>query len=143
MHSSKTYYQSIFNRYNNVKNSLKIQTRTHISQKLLWMEKSMLILWLMIDFKANKDILKNKREAKYLFKVQNEVLEYYTNKMKHINPKTQKSYSRIISQFLVYSPSFDPDDLKSFIWLKFGYPKINDTGKENFKGAALNYYYCI
>ena len=67
---------------------LKIQTRTHISQKLLWMKKSMLILWLMIDFKANKDILKNKREAKYLFKVQNEVLEYYTNKMKHINPKT-------------------------------------------------------
>ena len=122
MHSSKMYHQSIFNRYNNCINSLKIQTLTHISHKLLWMKKSMMILWLIIDFKTNKYILKNKRKTMYLFKVQNEVLEYYTNKIMHINPKTQKSYSTIISKFLVYS-SFDPNDFNSFIWLKFGYLK--------------------
>ena len=82
----------------------------------------MMILWLIIDFKTNKYILKNKRKTMYLFKVQNEVLEYYTNKIMHINPKTQKSYSTIISKFLVYS-SFDPNDFNSFIWLKFGYLK--------------------
>ena len=36
MHSSKTYYKSIFNRYNNVKNSLKnTNTYSHISKTIM------------------------------------------------------------------------------------------------------------
>ena len=87
--------------------------------------------------------LKNKREAKFLFKIHEEILGNYSEKMKHIDLKTQITYSRIVSQFLAYSPSFDPEDLERFLTIKFNLSIWIGTINKKLRGTVLNYYNCI
>ena len=77
----------------------------------------------MIDdcFNCYRDILLNKREAIFLFKIHEEILGYYADKLNSLSYKTQKSYSRIISKFITFSPSLDPADLNYFIKAKLNF----------------------
>ena len=61
-----------------------------------------------------RGILKNKREAKELRKIHEEMLKNYVSSLSYVNMKTAKGYYRIISKFLLHSPSVDPDKLEFF-----------------------------
>ena len=39
--------------------------------------------------------------------------------MKHISDTTAKAYSKIISKFIMFSPSIDPSDLERYIKFEF------------------------
>ena len=114
MNSSKIYYQSLFQKIMESYYPIAKQDIIYDSSGSSVVDK--VTEHQMIDdyYEWNNDILKNKREAKFLFKIHEEILGYYAEKIKHIDLKTQKTYSRIVSQFLAYSPFFDPDDLERF-----------------------------
>ena len=64
-------------------------------------------------------ILKNKREAKELRKINEKMLEDYVSSLIYVNMKTAKGYYRIISKFLLHSPSVDPEKLEPFLIKEF------------------------
>ena len=90
-----------------------------------------------------KDVLKNKREAKLLRKIHEEMFDIYLCKMRQINHKTAKFYWNAISKFMIYSPSLNPDELKPFLRKKFYLNKTCGSLKNNLKGTALKYYHCL
>ena len=65
-------------------------------------------------FDIFRGILKNKRESKKLRKIHEEMFEIYVSSLDYVDIKRIKGYCRIISKFLVFSPSVDPDDLELF-----------------------------
>ena len=48
-----------------------------------------------------------------------EIMNIYVDKMKHILNNKAKSYSNIVSKFMYYSLSIDPNDLDKFIHITF------------------------
>ena len=74
-------------------------------------------------YKLFQDILINKREAKQLRNIHNEMFNIYASKLGPLELKTANSYSKMISQFILYSPSIDPDDLDQFLSIKFNLNK--------------------
>ena len=94
-------------------------------------------------FEIFRDILKNKREAKELRKIHEEMFENYVSSLGYVNMKTAKGYCRIISKFLLYSPSVDPDELEPFLIKEFKIKQKSGTLYQNLKGTSLNYYRCI
>ena len=52
-----------------------------------------------------------------------EIMNIYADKMKHILNNKAKSYSNIVSKFMYYSLSIDPNDLEKFIHITFNSPK--------------------
>ena len=94
-------------------------------------------------FNMFRGILKNKREAKELRKIHEELFENYALTLGYVSMKTAKRYCKIISKFLLYSPSVDPDELEPFIIEEFKLKKKSGTIKEGLKGTPLNYYRCI
>ena len=75
----------------------------------------------------------NKCDAKELYKLHEDVIEYYVNSIGEVNAKTLRKYARIISQFMIYSPTLNPENLDKFIQLKFpnkfqiSYSKLNSS----------------
>ena len=90
-----------------------------------------------------RDILKNKREAKELRKIHEEMLENYVYSLGYVNMKTAKGYYRIISKFLLYSPSVVPDKLEPFLINEFKTRQKSGTLYQCLKRTFLNYYRCI
>ena len=90
-----------------------------------------------------RDILKNKREAKELRKIHEGLLENYVSSLGYVNMKTAKRFYRIISKFLLYSPSVDPDKLEPFLVREFNTSQKSGTLYQYLKGTFLNYYRCI
>ena len=62
------------------------------------------------------------------------------DKMNYISNKTAKSYSKIISKFMIYSPSIDPYDLDKFIQCEFNLKNTEEAQHSKLKGTALKYY---
>ena len=48
--------------------------------------------------------------------------DIYVDKLAYVTCDTAKSYSKIISQFILYSPGVDHADLKPFLAFKFNLP---------------------
>ena len=94
-------------------------------------------------FDIFRDILKNKREAKKLRKIYEEMLETYVFSLNYVDMKTAKGYCRIISKFLLYSPSVDPDELEPFLTTEFKLEQKRGTLIQKLKRTSLNYYRCI
>ena len=94
-------------------------------------------------FENFRDILKNKREAKELRKIYEEMLENYVSSLGYAKMKTAKEYCRIISKFFLYSPSLDIDKLESFVIKEFETRQNSGTLYQCLKGIFLNYYRCI
>ena len=90
-----------------------------------------------------KDILKNKREAKVLRKIHNEMFDIYVSKLGPLDLPTAKAYCKMLSQFITYSPSVDPNDLEHFLPNKFNLNKKSGTFKSNLKRTSLKYNNCI
>ena len=61
------------------------------------------------------NIFKNKREAKNLRKIHDEMFHTYAENFDYINLDTAKAYSKIISESIMYSPGVNPDDLELFL----------------------------
>ena len=79
-------------------------------------------------FNIFKDTIKNKREIKQLRKIYNEMFDIYVDKLTYVTHDAAKSYSKMISQFILYSLDVDPTDLEPFLASKFNLP---------IKGGAL------
>ena len=47
------------------------------------------------------------------------MFEMFADILNHIQDSTIRFYAHIICQFIVYSPSVDPNDVYSFIMFKF------------------------
>ena len=94
-------------------------------------------------FNMFKDILKNKREAKQLRIIHNEMFDIYISKQGPLEIKTAKAYWKMISQFVLYPPSFDPSYLERFLNIKFNLKKLGGTFKSSLTGTPLKYYNCI
>ena len=73
-------------------------------------------------FDIFKVTVKNKREIKQLRKFHNEMFDIYIDKLAYVTYDTAKSYSKMISQFILYSPGVDHADLEPFLAFKFNLP---------------------
>ena len=78
-----------------------------------------------------------------LKEIHEEMLDIYVNKMKHISDTTAKAYSKIISKFIMFSPSIDPSDLEKYIKFEFNLKNLNEAQKDQLKGTSANYFNCI
>ena len=87
-----------------------------------------------------KYIVKSKEEATMLKEIHDEMFDIYVDKMNYISNKTAKSYSNIISKFMIYSPSIDPYDLDKFIRCEFNLKNTEEAQLSKLKGTALKYY---
>ena len=61
----------------------------------------------------------------------------------YVTHDTAKSYSKMISQFILYSPSVDPANLEPLLASKFNLPIKGRALISKLKGNALNYFKCI
>ena len=87
-----------------------------------------------------KYIVKSKEEATMLKEIHDEMFDIYIDKMNYISNKTAKSYSKIISKFMIYSPSIDPYDLDKFILCEFNLKNTEEAQQSKLKGTTLKYY---
>ena len=85
-------------------------------------------------------ILNSHAEAAILKEIHEEMFDIYVEKMKHISNSTAKSYCKIISKFMLYSPSIDPHDLGKFIQYEFNLKSIEDAKFTKLKGTPLKYH---
>ena len=71
------------------------------------------------------------------------MFEIYVDKLVYVDSDTAKSYSSMISQFLLYSPGVDPKDLDRFLCFKFKLPVEGKLPKNKLKETSIKYYRCI
>ena len=69
-----------------------------------------------------KETIKNKWEIKQLRRIHNEKFAIIVDKLTYVIHDKAKSYSKMISQFILYSPGVDPTDLDPFLSSKFNLP---------------------
>ena len=68
------------------------------------------------------------------------MFDIYLDKMVYLSPDTAKAYSKMISEFIMYSPGIDPNYLNRFISNKFKIPKRSGIFKYHLNGTSLKYY---
>ena len=71
------------------------------------------------------------------------MFDIYLCKMWQINHKTAKFYWNVISKFMIYSPSLNPDEQEPFLRQKFNLDKAYWSLKNNLKGTILKYFHCL
>ena len=71
------------------------------------------------------------------------MFDIYANKFTYATQATAKSYSKMISQFICYSPGVDPPNLEPILASKFNLSKERGTLKSKLKGNSLKYFNCI
>ena len=76
-------------------------------------------------------------------KIHNEKLYIYVDKLAHVNYDIVKSHSKMISQFIPYSPGVDHADLEPFLAFKFNFPVKVGALTSKLKGDALKYFKCV
>ena len=96
-----------------------------------------------LGFNTFNNILKNKKEQKQLRTIHEQMFDVYVDKLTYATQATAKSYSKMISQFIYYSPGIDPADLEPFLASKFNLSKEGGTLKSKLKGNSLKYFNCI
>ena len=94
-------------------------------------------------FDIFNETIKNKWEIKQLRKIHNEMFDIYVDKLIYFTHDTAKSYSKMISQFILYSPGVDPTDLEPFLASKFNLSIKDGALISKLKGNALKYFKCI
>ena len=90
-----------------------------------------------------KETIKNKWEIKQLRKNHNEMFDIYADKLTFVTHDTAKSYSKMISQFILYSPGVYLTDLEPFVVSKFNLPIKGGELISKLKGNDLKYFKCI
>ena len=76
-------------------------------------------------------------------KIHNEKFYIYVDKLSYVTYDTAKPYSKMISQFILYSPGVDHANLEPFLALKFNLPIKVGALASKLKGNALKYFKCI
>ena len=61
----------------------------------------------------------NRRNAKALYKLHEEVIDCYRHTIWPVKVKTIRKYARIVTQFIIFSQTLDPNDVSEFLKLKF------------------------
>ena len=87
-----------------------------------------------------KSIIKNKREAKELRKIHEEMFDIYIQKMNAVEYVTAQACAKMISEFVMFSPGIDPNDLELFLISKFNILKSGGSLILNLIGTPLKYY---
>ena len=57
----------------------------------------------------------NRRNAKALYKLHEDVIGYYKHIIGPVKTKTMRKYGRIVTQFMIFSPTLDPKDVPEFL----------------------------
>ena len=81
----------------------------------------------------------NRRSAKALLKLHEDVIDFYKQSMGNIKAKTMKKYALIISQFMIFSPTLDPKDVPGFLEFKFPQESI-DANSNQSKNSTIKQY---
>ena len=81
----------------------------------------------------------NKRDAKELLKLQIELIESYFKENSAWSKHTMRSYQHIITDFVTYSPTIDPSELKNFIYSKFKIKGSEPNQNIEMTGTPLSY----
>ena len=68
------------------------------------------------------------------------MFDIYADKLTYVTHDTAKSYSKMISQFILYSPCVDSTDLEPFVVSKFNLPIKGGALISKLKGNALKYF---
>ena len=76
-------------------------------------------------------------------KIHNEKLYIYVDKLAYFNYDIVMSYSKMISQFILYSTGVDHADLEPFLAFKFNFPVKIGTLTSKLKGDDFKYFKCI
>ena len=71
------------------------------------------------------------------------MFDIYINKLDYVSHDTAKSYSKMIDEFVMYSPEICTDDLTTFLRKKINLSKRSETFKSQLQGTSLKYYRCI
>ena len=96
-------------------------------------------------YKANLDdcypkyyfhVLTNKKEAKMLRKIHEEIVDSYSEQISHLSKKIIQSYANIVSRFLLYSPSVSIEDITPFLMKELDLPKTEGSIKSHLKGTV-------
>ena len=143
MNSNSKYYKSIYERFQNSSNKQIIDQNSKLAQEKSNNEDESDDKLDDAYFSMFKEVLKNTREAKLLRKIHDEMFDIYINKLTYVSYDTAKSYSKMISEFVMYSPEICPDDLTTFLKNKIKLSKRRGTFKSQLQGTSLKYYRCI
>ena len=143
MNSSNSYYSKIYQKFQN-------------KSQILCNEQPQDTTYHPIDFDNTSDsemdehyyqyyndLFFNKREAKWLRKIHNRVVDSYADEISHLSKKTRDSYANIVSRFILYSPSIYQKDLEPFLNEGFQLTKNGGTCKFKLKGTHKKYYLCL
>ena len=71
------------------------------------------------------------------------MFDIYVDKLTYVIYYLAKSFSQIISQFILYCPGTDTADLDPFLVSKFNLPIKGEALLSKLKGNALKYFKCI
>ena len=71
------------------------------------------------------------------------MFDFYIQKMNALEYETSKSYAKMISEFFMFSPGVNPNDLEQFFTLKFNLSKEGGSLISSVKGIPFKYYRCI
>ena len=143
MSSSKNYYQSIYSRFKDTSIKPELKKVDNTLPLVPFSDSESDSTQDQEYYKFFLNVLESKREAKFLRKIHEEMFEIYVDKLVYVDSDTAKSYSSMISQFLLYSPGVDPKDLDRFRGFKFKLPVEGKLPKNKLKGTSIKYYRCI
>ena len=139
MEKSNSYYQRIFERFSN---------KAALSQSEEYRKTSSWASNLFFTTKEKEEnklinydakLVSNKRCAKALYKLHEDVIEYYKQTIGSVKPKTLRKYGRIITQFMIFYPTLDPKDLPGFLRHKFPLESLDD-GLRFSRNSTLKQY---
>ena len=137
MENPNSYYKFVYHMFNKTYNWVQASTNKNLELDYQTDADNLESWSIEILYEWNRDILKNKREAKLLHKIQMEIMNIYVDKMKHISNNKAKSYSIIVSKFMHYSSSIDPNNLDKFIHINFNSPKQGCVRSPKLKVTAF------
>ena len=111
---SKNYYRTIYSKFwKKVDSAYHSVDRDEFSQKTPEEpDEPNLVDGEAIDYLGH--YIGNKREAKSLIKLHEEVIDYYISQTTDVSALTLKKYGRSIADFISFDPTINPEQLENF-----------------------------
>ena len=140
MSTSNFYYKLIYSRFGGASIHPSLESLIEIKDEAQLEEPECESVLDEEYFDIFKETIKNKREIKQLRKIHKEIFDIYVDKLAYVTCDTAKSYSKMISQFILYSPDVDHADLEPFLAFKFNLPIKVGALSSKLKGDTLKYF---
>ena len=143
MSTSNSYYKLIYSRFGDSSIHPSPESLIEIKDEAQLEEPECECVLDKEYFDIFKETIKNKFGIKQLRKIHNEKFYIYVDKLAYVTYDIAKSYSKMISQFILYSPGVDHADLESFLAFKINFITKVGALTSKLKGDTLKYFKCI